>query len=262
MFYLTHFFKSIFENPIKGLLIIFLPVALIIMSSSYRTLNNIGLQLIPMEKNESYFHVLIPLGQNHSSVRRKLSDLPEVNRVELMNKEKMQSKISQILTSLNTESDHFENFELELIGLKVIFNHGVELKSRKLIREYTMRLSDSSNVTLGKIKEAKKTTTFASVVKVLRVNWLLAFFGISLLGWLAIFMLFSQGLKNKFILLNSFQRRNSIEVKTLLVGIGLISLLSVLTTYLLGAQTSTLTLVLAVIFPVLALLGSVRRKAW
>mgnify|MGYP006107809341 CR=1 FL=1 len=264
MFYLTHFFKSIFENPIKGLIVVILPVTLIILSSNYKTINNIGLQLIPIEKDESYFHVLIPLGQNHSGVRRKLSDLPEVNRVELMNKEKMQSKISKILINLNAKSDHFEELELELVGLKVIFNDGVELKSRKLIREYTMRLSDSSSITLGKIKESKKITPFASTMKVFRSNWLSIIFGFSLLVWLIMFMLFSQDLKNKFILLNSFQRRKSIKVKTFLVGIGLISFLSVLTTSLLAPQasTSTLTLSLAITFPSLALLGSIRRKAW
>lgn len=262
MFYLTHFFKSIFDNPIKGIIVAILPVTLIILSSNYRTINNIGLKLIPMEKDESYFHVLIPLGQNHSSVRRKLSDLPEINRVELMNKEKMQSKISKIVSNLNAKSDHFEELELELVGLKVIFNDGVELKSRKLIREYTMRLSDSSSSTLGKIKEAKKITPFASSMKVLRANWLSIIFGFSLLFWLILFILFSQDLKNKFILLNSFQRRKSIEVKTFLAGIGLISFLSVLTTSLLGTQTSTSTLLLAVTFPSLTLLGSIRRKAW
>jgi len=232
------------------------------MSSNYKTLNNMGLNLVPVDKNESFFHVLIPVGQNHNSIRRKLSSLPEVNRVELLNKEKMQSKMSNILNSLNTDSDYFESFELELVGLKVIFNSGVELKSRKLIREYTKRLSDSSNVTLGKIEEAKGITTFASIMIILRENWLPIIFGFSFLSWLIIFILFSQGLKKKFSLLNSFQRRKNIAGKTFFLGVGFISFLSVLTTSLLWPQASNLTLVLAIVFPTLSLLGSVRRKSW
>lgn len=164
MFYIIHFYKTLFAKPLIGLLWVGAVVGLISSVTFEKRIKTV-LGQTKVESKNPYFYAVMPANINTSYIQRKLKGLPGVESVYLLNKESVGQQVKAILESTQIEWDQ-ELLNLNFAGIKVDLSPDLKSRSQNLIRSYINRLAGDKEVTLGAIQKP------LNLSKKMPINWL------------------------------------------------------------------------------------------
>lgn len=224
MFYLNQFFQIFRQHAVRVTL--FLAVTgLLFFTAAHRKqiANSLGFGE-KAQNHRPYFHALISSKQNSSWVARKLRELPGVEGVEVLPEKELSEQVRQLLAGMDHEVVQAVG-DMQLAGLKVIARPELETRSIDLIKDYLVRLT-GKETTVGATVIASKATKVATPLwHKYAVEIFLAFLG---LIWSSIVMSLSRPLRRNAYLIEQFQRRRGVAMKTwmtvvffaVIVGVG------------------------------------------
>lgn len=228
------FWKSLEKNWLSGFSFMVLSILMVTTFSQKTFIEKQVFNNVPASVSGPYFYALISGKENHQRISRKLGELPGVALVNILQKEEVNVKVSEILESLGLESGS-SLFDFNYAGLKIMFKKGISKRSQGLIRDYLTRLVGKSKVTLGATKEndtlLKKHSEVVGSFKKWGTTLSLT---IVFLMWCWSAMSFSKNLKQISYIVESFQRRSNVGMKLYLTGTALVFMFS-LNTFLWGS---------------------------
>lgn len=231
MFYLKHFFNVITFKALRGFLFCTLTLAVVMSVFFNKEINTYVTQVLKQKNTGPYFHALLSAEQNSSRISRKLKGLPGVKAVNLVGEREIKKQIKDIVQAdqLNLDSSLFD---LDMVGIKVEFATGLSARSQDLIRDYLIRLVGKNNVSLGAVKaiaEKIQTKKFIFFIS----KWggdIVTFFILSL--WYLCFLFMVESFEKSSYLVEQFQRRSYVSLKTFIASFSVISIVSFATFYL------------------------------
>lgn len=214
MFYLVHFYKTLFSKPLLGFLWVFAIAGLIGSVTFEKKIKN-ALGQTKVESKNPYFYAVMPANINTSYIQRKLKGLPGVESVYLLNKESVGEQVKAILESTQIEWDQ-ELLNLNFAGIKVDLSPDLKGRSQDLIRSYINRLAGDKEVTLGAIQKP------LNLSKKMPINWLqvisdytgLIFIGLSLM----VLWANMSHLGKESFLIETYQRRSRVFERSFFFG--------------------------------------------
>ncbi len=261
MFYLVHFFKIVFKSPSKGLALLLFSFLLVFSLGQKKLLEDEFLKIIPENKSGPSFYALISTNESYQNIARQMRVLPGVYKVEILSEGQIKEEVKTILGSLQITS-LANNLDLNYAGIKVIYIKGLNSRAQELVRDYLSHLVADGNITLGAIKENSETfdkrTIFISGIK----NWGYSIYlAVLMIFWLLSILSIRLKIEQASYLLENYQRKTRVSLKMALTGLGLIFLISVGSTFLVGAP-QLLNLVAAMTLFILGVLLHLRHLDW
>lgn len=179
--------------------------------------------LLPVSNQGASFHALISSDISAGRVERKLRTLPGVFQVVSLTEREIESKVQKVLGAINLDDELLGSFGLKSNGLRVIFKKNIDSKVQVLIREYLKKLVGKSNVMLGAITKRATTFTWTDNLQKLLKQWgSLSIFGSLLLLWFVGFSMWTAKFKKEVGMMQKFQRRKNIALKSYVLLITLL----------------------------------------
>ncbi|MEC7275431.1 MAG: hypothetical protein VXV96_03850 [Bdellovibrionota bacterium] len=208
MFYLVTFYRTLFSKPMVAAL---WGCGLFLITFSFVGRGTLESKLVlstkPTQVNP-YFFAVMPKGINAEYVKRKLLDIPGVDKVNLMAEASIESHVKSVLESTQLDWDS-DILDLNYSGLKVSLSQDLKPRSQKLIRNYLTRIAGEKDVTLGAIKTPRQEESKLNLTHLFdRVFYWLPFAGIGLF-LLSLFSIREELGKESFII-ETYQRRNRV----------------------------------------------------
>lgn len=227
MFYLNHFFKSLKNFKVTGLLFVLLTVTLTTALHNRTYLKQI-FSLANKTITRPYFNALVTSNVNLSTVARKIRKLPGVELVRV----KTALDVKEELGSLKSEldSDVLESLSgINYSSLTIEMGRSLQARSQNLIKEYLTRLVGKDSVTISDIKTPKTIKIKKNDPYNLVNNWGdIYIIAILSIVWLGVCFSFSKYLKNYSYLIEKFQRKSNVGLKIFATGFAGIALVSLL----------------------------------
>lgn len=227
MFYLKHFFEVLKNVKLNGFFFVALSV---LMVTSFHNRNYLK-KVFSMTKkvvSRPYFNALITDKVNLSSVQRKMTRLPGVEKVIV----KKTTDIGKELKTLSSElgSDFVKGLaDLNYASVTVEMANGLQARSQSLIREYLTRLVGKSSVEISDIKKPKKLSLNKNDPYLTINNWGdFYILGILTVLWFVSCFSLVRYLKNYAYLIEKFQRKENVAMKIYFVGFTSVSVLAFL----------------------------------
>lgn len=215
MFYLNFFLKNFTRRPWAGLTWLASSVTILVLSFVGPTINDYidGEEVAQNKEVNPYFYAIMPKKINSGYVKRKLLELPGVEKVLVLSEEKVSSQIKSILAASSLELDD-ALVDLNYAGVKISLSPDLKVSSQELIRNYLGRLTGKNQVTMGAIKkpEVKKDEVSSSFFS--QNRFLVITFMASLAYFIALGLIY-RPLKEDSFVLEQYQRKNQIYLKTL-----------------------------------------------
>lgn len=227
MFYLKHFLQVIKNVKINGLLFIALTAVLV---TSFQNRNYLKKVFSMTQKvvSRPYFNALITDKINLSSVQRKMTRLPGVEKVTI----KKTLDVGKELGSLSKElgSDIVKGLaDLNYASVTVELANGLQVRSESLIKEYLTRLVGKTGVAISDIKKPKKLSLSKNDPYLTINNWGdIYILSIVFVLWVVSCLTLVRYLKNYAYLIEKFQRKKNVAFKIYMGGFLTISLLAFL----------------------------------
>ncbi|MAF76632.1 MAG: hypothetical protein CME60_00620 [Halobacteriovoraceae bacterium] len=213
MFYLSLFLKGITHRPWSG--IVWAATSLTVLALCLmgpRVENLFENKVVIQSETNPYFYAIMPNKINSNYVKRKLLELPGVEKVFVLSEENVSSQIKSILSQASIEWDS-DLMDLNYGGIKVSLSPDLKLRSQELIRSYLTRLTGKNEVTMGAIKvpEVKevesKSLYFENKLLFLAILTGIAYF-------ISLGMIY-RSLKEESFIYEQYQRKKQIYLKTL-----------------------------------------------
>ncbi len=218
MFYLSNFFQNVKNNPVWGGLFITTSLILLVGSLNFTSLEKSVFNDTSNLSSGPYFHALISGAENHERISRKLTELPGVNRVEILGESEIQNQVTKVLSNLDLGMK-IEDMDLDYAGLKVILDKNLQERSQNLIRDYLVRLVGSSKLTLGAVNAISKAEQLKNQLFSQFKEWGITVVSVaSLIIWGLIAIVFSTKVQQSSYLIEKFQRRSKVGLKVMLTG--------------------------------------------
>ena len=175
------------------------------------------------QTHRPYFHALISDKQNISWISRKLRELPGVELVEVLPQAELNQQVKQLLAGMDQEVIQAVGM-LDVAGIKVIAGPELETRSIDLIKDYLKRLA-GSETTIGATVVAPK---LKSLEKFQWQNYSIeiALAVVAMFWLISIFSLVKPLRKNSY-LIEQFQRRHQVALKTWGVVVSMSVMISV-----------------------------------
>tara|TARA_R110002072_G_scaffold1989_2_gene16277 strand:- start:4214 stop:5002 length:789 start_codon:yes stop_codon:yes gene_type:complete len=225
MFYIKHFYNIITFKTFKGIVFLGLSLSLVLSVFFNSEINNQVNALFKQKNAGPYFHALLNGDQNSSRISRKLKSLPGVKSVKIVAQNDLKKQVSDIINADQLQIDS-SLFDLDLVGMKVEFANGISVRSQELIRDYLVRLVGQNNVSLGAVKailekvKAKKFLFFMS-------KWGGDLVSLIILGlWYLALLFMVDSFDKTSYLVEQFQRRSNVSVKSFLAAFSIIAVAS------------------------------------
>jgi hypothetical protein len=261
MFYLSTFIKNVKRHPVWGASYLLATILLLVSAMNFKTLESVVFKSSNNFNSSPYFHALISGAENHKRISRKISDLPGVQRVEILGKSEIQSQVKNVLSNLQVDMK-IEDIDLNYAGLKVILERNLQARSQELIRDYLVRLVGESKLTLGAIKAITKAEKLKNKLFSQFKEWGITLVSIGFIViWALIGIVFSTLVKKSSYIIENFQRRNRVGLKVMLTG-GLMLFLGSLSLTLLVGQVSWIGVIVGSLFIILLSSIQVGRLQW
>lgn len=221
MFYLKNFFIAIFDQKVKGLAFILLSLGLtfsLLQRSEVKNLFSFSQKII----QKPYFNALLPSSNEARTIAQRLEKLPGVEEVKIIKHELDKSSFKAMGVSFSNEVIEGV-FSQDFQTIKVVLENNLELRSQNLIKEYLGRLMGDRDVTISEVKLPQKIELKQNDPSI----WVDNYGDIYIIGLLGVLWLFScYGIINyiqvKSYLIEKFQRKSEVAMKTFLVGASLI----------------------------------------
>ncbi|WP_044557609.1 SPFH domain-containing protein [Halobacteriovorax marinus] len=218
MFYLSNFFLNIKNHPFWGGLFAMTSIFVLACAINFTSIEESVFATNSSYSTGPYFHALISGQENHKRISRKLTELPGVNRVEILGEAEIQDQVSKVLSNLDLGME-MEEMNLNYAGLKVILDKSLQERSQNLIRDYLVRLVGSSKLTLGAVKAISKAEELKNQVFTQFKEWGITVVSIAcLVIWSLISIVFSSKVQQSSYIIEKFQRRNKVGLKVMLTG--------------------------------------------
>src|SRR5690554_6786051 len=154
MFYLSHFFKILIDQKLKGFAFIVLSLGLsfsLLQRNEVKKIFSFSQKII----QKPYFNALLPSGKEASIIANRLERLPGVEEVKLVKHSLAPSDIKAMGVNLSPDiiqSVLGQNYQT----IKIVLEKDLELRSQNLIKEYLGRLVGDRDVTISEIKTPQK----------------------------------------------------------------------------------------------------------
>jgi len=215
MFYLGHFFKSVKLIPVRFLVLITL-TSLFAFASGFGHYYDEKVVNFLRQKEETggHFFVLTPATSGYETAIKKLSELPDVKKIEFISKDKLAQKMQQLIQSLG-DGINADSKLSEMVAVKIVFASTVTQKGRELVRDYFVSLMGETTLIMGPLRQAEKSDS-SQFWKGLQRNWLYYLLGMIYLLWLASLLTFSLFQKKNSFLIEQFQRKKRVFFKSTL----------------------------------------------
>ena len=166
-----------------------------------------------------YFYAVMSKREDYADISKKMGELPGVRETFLVESEEIHRRTREALAG--TQSEHLGHMKSNLVGFKVIFERNLKLKSMKLIQRYLGKIAKEGPMTVGAIKNYRAGMgenvwiENASVLATL----------ILCLLWLVVNYTASKGIKERAYIVEQFQRKKTVALKTYMASIGLLILI-------------------------------------
>ncbi|MCB9063217.1 MAG: hypothetical protein H6622_16955 [Halobacteriovoraceae bacterium] len=230
MFYVINYFKNTAQSPFLSLLRFFLASGLVFSVLFQTQIKSNIIQQIEIQKKFPKLSAVMPASVNIEWVRRKVTNLPGVNKIKTVSKEKIESGIKQSLGEWNHEI--LGNYSFQ--GLEIIFDEGIKERTIELVKEYIQKLVGQNEVILEsysvKDREDKKTKNILLRYPEKMIIFLL------FISWGIIFALSKDKMLKRSYLIEKFQRRNLIAFKLNIIEYSFILGLVVFTSLISNVQ--------------------------
>lgn len=261
MFYLIQFFKIILKSPIRGFFLFLFSILLVISIGQKNFLENQFLKLIPENKAGAYFYALIASQESYQNVARQMAILPGVHKVEVLSETQIKDEVKSILGSLSINLSQ-TTLDLNYAGLKIIYAKDLKPRAQELVRDYLTHLAGEGNITLGAIKIndqlIDKRNQLIGGIK----SWGYSLYlFILLIFWIISLLSVRTKISEVSYLLESYQRKSKVSIKMASIGLSLIFLIAVLSTFALG-MPQFLNLSLTLILFIIGVLLHGKRYYW
>ena len=257
MFYLINFLKTVAKNPIRGAGFIVLTFSLL-FSLGIQDLIEKGIEKkLNFQSNEGdYFHALIPTKYNDKKIARKLGGLPGVKKVELLGQEVVSTEVEKLLEDF--PRDTLGDLKVDYFGVKVIFITQITKRSQGLIRSYLKRLVGDDELTIGQVYEKEKNVFSSEILKRYGSQTSYALLG---LFWLISFLLFNTRLLATSYIIENFQRRRFVALKSMVSAVSVIIFFAVATLLFVAKSNALLPISIGILLILLSIIYS-RKVAW
>mgnify|MGYP003672806873 CR=1 FL=1 len=217
MFYLNQFFQTVRQFPIRFGFILISTVALFFSASHRDFIKEASGLHKAQEVFHPYFHALISSKQNIPWISRKLKELPGVEKVEILENEKLNQQVQSLLEGMDGDIAQAVG-ELSLAGVKVVTRSELEERSITLLKDYLIRLSGNDTTVGATVFPPKKR-------KMSAYSWQAWFSEIIIclcfMTWVFSVLAFTKPIKKNAYLVEQFQRRKNVAIKTWFSGISL-----------------------------------------
>lgn len=215
MFYLGSI-RKLFKNY-PGLTAGFIfSAVMFILVASFETLWFEPIEKRVLKSNaSSVFHALVDSKENHLRLQRKISDLPGVRFVEIMDKQTINTRVNEILKTLNETGLKREWISASYHGLKVHLKENLSNRSVNLIQDYVKRLSSNGGVTLGPVSRTNTDQYKGSKEKTMLTMKYGLIFLVGLI-WFCFFLPLKKKIEAQSYLMEQFTRKKSVSFKTYL----------------------------------------------
>jgi hypothetical protein len=228
MFYLKSFWKTVLQNPFRGLFFVLFSTALFLGILAKGNLDKNIFSKVSLSGQESFFYALIDDKENQARIARKLRALPGVKTVEILTSNSINVKATEVIKNVGLGLSA-ELMNLDYSGLKIIFMKKISFRSIKLIRDYLNRLVGKKHITMGGIKAPKENQVkLSGILKFIKSWGATGLLVILFFLWTVSYFQFGESLSETAYLIQNFQRRNQVAVKMLIFGMLSFSVLAFL----------------------------------
>ena len=234
MFYLSNFLQNIKNNPFWGGLFTFTSLILLVGALNFTTLEKSVFNESGSYSSGPYFHALISGAENHERISRKMTELPGVQRVEILGEQQIQNQVTKVLSNLDIGMK-VEDMDLNYAGLKIVLDKNLQERSQSLIRDYLVRLVGSSKLTLGAVNAISKAEQLKNQLFSKFKEWGITVVSVaSLIIWVLVSIVFSTKVQQSSYLIEKFQRRSKVGLKVMLSGMAVLFSFCFAATYSFG----------------------------
>jgi hypothetical protein len=228
MFYLRVFFRNFYLAPVRILFFILYSVLVINLLGQKDNVEKHVFKMLKEDESGSYFHALISGKENSTSVMRKLSSLPGVQKVELISENKIAKEVKNMLGGIEL-SVAPDILVTSYSGLKVVFEAELKTKSQMLIKEYLSRLVGEDSITIGPTKTYDFFWKRVQFITGFIEKWGGLYWTSTLIGfWIVLFVFTLVLLKKQGHLMELYQRRKNVTFKNIMMILSFISVASIL----------------------------------
>lgn len=257
MFYLKTFFSVVLKNTFRGLLLLIITTLCVFCLAHKSKLEPILEKWNSIPEEGAYFYALISTKENLTEVRSKLAMLPGVAGVKDVSSEQIMSEVKNVLGGSDV-TPQMLGFDYQ--GIKLSFESGLKPETRQLIREFLTRLCSEGNLIMGAVREiSNETSPITSWQK-----WVLNFWsiwGMFLLIWFILFLSLLSPLRAYAYLVEKYQRRHAVAIKSAAWGMFFWVLISALLS-LAWWPADFFLLPFVFLMPLVALLSGVKKFVW
>ncbi len=258
MFYLSHFFQILFKIPLRGFFYLLSMGLFIVGSAHFSQLESLVVKGLPHDQSNGHFYALISNQENVARVQRDMSKLPGVLRVELLSSQKINAEVQQVVTNFKLDAD---SIDLDVSGIKVIFDRTAKDQTKKITAEYLLRLVGEDKVTLGPIKSQEIKKKEVGIMPVIKAWGARSLVALSTILWGGLTLVLFSAVKDRAYLISQFQRRTRVAFKIMLTGSMLLSMIwSAICFAFLGVNI--INLILVVSFILFSNILFLRRLKW
>ena len=218
MFYLSHFFRALFNFKLSGFLFVAFTVMLVTVTHNRKKVKKF-FSLTNKSMTRPYFNALVSNSTNLDGVARKMRKLPGVKAVRVKKALEVSKELGTLQRELN--SDVLESLsKIKYSSVTVELSNAIQKRSQSLIKEYLARLVGNKSITISRVKKPKTVKLSKNSPGLLIDKWGDKYVIVILsLLWLASCLSFSKYLKNYSFLIEKFQRKTKVDSKIFSCGL-------------------------------------------
>jgi hypothetical protein len=180
-------------------------------------------RILNKSPGNSYFSVLIVDSINIKTIANKVESLPGVHDVLLKNSDEIMKNIKKDL-SVNKISIPKDLLKEDFHLFQVFLDRGIGDKSSKMIRKYIQRLVGDSEVFISDLQNSAQQKADSSMTFSFVHNGSFLLIGLFVLVYLVVLFSLLTNLKAKSFILESFQRKKNVFLRSFLTGLFTLSI--------------------------------------
>lgn len=217
MFYLKMFYQVIWDLKLRGISFIILSIGLLFVTSQNTEIKKFV--EIKVKEQNPYFNALLEKNINANSIARKLKNLPGVIEVKVKSTDYLKKDLESMMKQMDAEIAQ-SMMKVNFQGIRVELDKKLEKSSQGLVQEYLNRLVGKENITITGVKNPKNNiVTLDEDFRAIFMKWIDIFIIFCLLiVWCFACWSISKEIKNNSYLIEKFQRKKRVAVKTFVFG--------------------------------------------
>ena len=224
MFYLRTFYQSVWDLKFRGISFIMMTLGILVFAGHENTVRN--LVSVNQKVQVPYFNALIDQKIDTTGIVRKMKNLPGVLNVSVKSSRDLEQDVKKMVRDID-EAVVDNLLQVQYQGIRVELERSLETRGQKLIQEYLNRLVGRDSVTMTDVNVPKITIAKEDSYKSIFIQWVdqLVLFCVSIV-WIFASWTCSKSLLTRSYLIEKFQRKKSVALKSYLLGMSTIYLIA------------------------------------